>query len=146
MIASVLAANMSTCSALLVDSGALFTEGLYRRRLVPNRPDHHYLWVGRLSGLAISSSGSSTPLFLIKSVLYTFLLTETMATFVGISLLGGIVWRRANRWGALASSPPRSSRISPSTTRSGNPSTTGIRMCSSPRFSSASPPWSSSAC
>ena len=42
-------------------------------------------------------------LFLIESVLYTFLLTETMATFVGISLLGGILWRRANRWGALAS-------------------------------------------
>jgi Na+/proline symporter len=36
-------------------------------------------------------------------VLYTFLLTETLATFVGISVLGGIVWRRANRWGALAS-------------------------------------------
>ena len=31
--------------------------------------------------------------FLIDSVLYTFLLTETLATFVGISVLGGIVWR-----------------------------------------------------
>jgi Na+/proline symporter len=41
--------------------------------------------------------------FLIQSVLYTFLLTETLATFVGISLLGGIVWPRANRWGALTS-------------------------------------------
>ena len=29
----------------------------------------------------------------IQSVLYTFLLTETLATFVGISVLGGIVWR-----------------------------------------------------
>ena len=103
MIASILAANMSTCSALLVDSGAVFTEGLYRRRLVPNRPDHHYVWVGRLSGLAISIVGVLYAVFLIKSVLYTFLLTETMATFVGISLVGGIVWRRANRWGALAS-------------------------------------------
>jgi hypothetical protein len=36
-------------------------------------------------------------------VLYTFLLTETLATFVGISVLGGILWPRANRWGALAS-------------------------------------------
>jgi hypothetical protein len=35
--------------------------------------------------------------------LYTFLLTETLATFVGISVLGGIIWPRANRWGALAS-------------------------------------------
>ena len=42
-------------------------------------------------------------MFLIESVLYTFLLTETLATFVGISVLGGIIWPRANRWGALAS-------------------------------------------
>ena len=42
-------------------------------------------------------------IFLIQSVLYTFLLTETLATFVGISVLGGILWPRANRWGALAS-------------------------------------------
>ena len=103
MIASILAANMSTCSAFLVDSGALFTEGLYRRRLAPNRPDRHYLWVGRISGFVITMLGVLYALFLIESVLYTFLLTETLATFVGISVLGGIVWRRANRWGALAS-------------------------------------------
>ena len=103
MIASILAANMSTCSAFLVDSGALFTEGLYRRRLMPGRPDGHYLWVGRMSGLAITLLGVLYAIFLIKSVLYTFLLTETLATFVGISVLGGILWRRANRWGALAS-------------------------------------------
>ncbi len=103
MIAAILAANMSTCSAFLVDSGALFTEGLYRRRLAPGRPDGHYLWVGRISGLAITLLGVLYAVFLIQSVLYTFLLTETMSTFVGISVLGGIVWPRANRWGALAS-------------------------------------------
>src|ERR671934_262499 len=54
LIASILAANMSTCSAFLVDSGALFTEGLYRRRVMPGRTDQHYLWIGRLSGLAIT--------------------------------------------------------------------------------------------
>ena len=103
MIASILAANMSTCSAFLVDSGALFTEGLYRRRLAPNRADRHYLWVGRISGFAITMLGVLYAMYLIQSVLYTFLLTETLATFVGISVLGGIIWRRANRWGALAS-------------------------------------------
>jgi Na+/proline symporter len=103
MIASILAANMSTCSAFLVDSGALFTEGLYRRRVMPGRPDSHYLWVGRISGFVITILGVLYAIFLIRSVLYTFLLTETMATFVGISVLGGIVWPRANRWGALAS-------------------------------------------
>lgn len=103
LIAGILAANMSTCSAFLVDSGALFTEGLYRQRLRPNRPDRHYLWVGRISGFAITMLGVLYAVFLIESVLYTFLLTETLATFVGISVLGGIIWRRANRWGALAS-------------------------------------------
>jgi Na+/proline symporter len=103
LIAAVLAANMSTCSAFLVDSGALFTEGLYRRRIMPGRPDRHYLWVGRYSGFAITMLGVLYALLLIESVLYTFLLTETMATFVGISVLGGILWRRANRWGAVAS-------------------------------------------
>lgn len=103
LIASVLAANMSTCSAFVVDSGALFTEGLYRRRFAANRPDRHYLWIGRVSGFVITMFGVLYALFLIESVLYTFLLTETLATFVGISVLGGIVWKRANRWGAVAS-------------------------------------------
>ena len=103
LIASILAANMSTCSAFLVDSGALFTEGLYRRRFVPNRTDSHYLWVGRISGFAITMLGVLYAMYLIESVLYTFLLTETLATFVGISVLGGVIWPRANRWGALAS-------------------------------------------
>ena len=103
MIASILAANMSTCSAFLVDSGALFTEGLYRRHIARDRSDRHYLWVGRLSGFAITMLGVLYAIYLIESVLYTFLLTETLATFIGISVLGGIVWRRANRWGALAS-------------------------------------------
>ena len=83
--------------------GALFTEGLYRPHLAPNRSDRHYLWVGRISGVALTMFGVLYAMFLIQSVLYTFLLTETLATFVGISLLGGIVWPRANRWGALAS-------------------------------------------
>jgi Na+/proline symporter len=103
MIAAILAANMSTCSAFLVDSGALFTEGLYRRHVAPDRPDSHYLWVGRVSGFAVTMLGVLYALYLIESVLYTFLLTETLATFIGISVLGGIVWQRANRWGALAS-------------------------------------------
>jgi Na+/proline symporter len=103
MIAAILAANMSTCSAFLVDSGALFTEGLYRRHIAPGRPDRHYLWVGRVSGVAVTMLGVVYAMYLVESVLYSFLLTETLATFIGISVLGGIVWRRANRWGALAS-------------------------------------------
>jgi Na+/proline symporter len=102
LVASILAANMSTNSAFMVDSGALFTQSFYRK-LVTDRRDRHYLWVGRFSGFLITMVGVLYALFLIERVLYSFLLTETMATYMGISFLGGIVWRRANRYGALAS-------------------------------------------
>jgi Na+/proline symporter len=94
---------MAACAAFMVDSGALFTQNLYRRYWVRSRPDKHYLWVGRISGFVITLLGVCYALFLIKRVLYSFLLTETMSTYMGISFLGGIFWRRANRWGALAS-------------------------------------------
>ena len=103
MVASVLAANMAACSAFMVDCGALFTRSFYRKYLVPGERDAHYLWVGRVSGVLITLAAVLYALFLIRRVLYSFLLTETMATFVGVSVFGGVLWRRATRWGALAS-------------------------------------------
>ncbi len=102
MIASVLAANMSTGSAFTVDGGALFTQNLYRRYITDDKPDRHYLNVGRVAGVTITILGVVFGLF-VDSVLQAFLFTETIAAFMGISLFGAISWRRANRWGALAS-------------------------------------------
>ncbi|GIU76135.1 MAG: sodium:proline symporter [Bryobacteraceae bacterium] len=102
LVACLLAANMAACSAYMVSAGALFTRNLYGRYLVRHGSDRHYLRVGRLSGLLITLLGVLYALFLIEKVLNTFLLTETLATYVGIAVLGGIFWRRANRWGALA--------------------------------------------
>lgn len=102
LVASVMAANMSTSSAMMVDSGALFTQSFYRK-VAADKTDRHYLWVGRISGFLITMIGVVYALFLIERVLYSFLLTETLATYMGISFLGGIVWRRANRYGAIAS-------------------------------------------
>ncbi|MEN6602442.1 MAG: hypothetical protein ABFD86_08480, partial [Bryobacteraceae bacterium] len=103
LIACVLAANMAGCSAFMVDSGALFTRNFYRKYLAKAKSDTHYLWVGRISGVAVTLVAVIYALFFIKRVLYSFLLTETMATFVGVSVLGGVFWRRGTRWGAIAS-------------------------------------------
>lgn len=102
LIACILGANMAGCSAFMVDSGALFTRNLYRK-LVPEKPDKHYLLVGRLSGMSITLISVLYAVFMIQRVLYSFLLTETMATYMGVGIMGGILWRRANRWGAIAS-------------------------------------------
>ena len=102
LIASILATNMAGCSAFMVDSGALFTRGFYQRYLAPGRDDRHYLLAGRISGLLITCAAVAYSVFFIQRVLYAFLLTETMSTFVGISIYAGLIWERANRWGALA--------------------------------------------
>ena len=102
MIASVLAANMSTGSAFTVDGGALFTQNLYRRYFVRHQTDRHYLYAGRIAGVIMTTLGVVFGLF-VESVLQAFLFTETIAAFMGISMFGAISWRRSNRWGALAS-------------------------------------------
>jgi len=103
LISSVMGACLAACSALMVDSGALFTQGFYRPRLAPKKSDQHYLWVGRISGLAAVVLAVVYALFLIQRVLYSFLLTETLAAYVGISILAELIWKRANRWGAISS-------------------------------------------
>ena len=103
LIASVMGACLAACSALMVDSGALFTQGFYRPRLAPQRSDRHYLWVGRISGLLAVAMAVVYALFLIQRVLYSFLLTETLSAYVGISILAALSWKRANRWGAAGS-------------------------------------------
>ena len=102
MIACVLAANMSTGSAFMVDSAALFTQNFYRRYVAKHRSDRHYLWSGRFAGVGMTLLGVVFGLY-VGSVLQAFLFTETIAAFMGISMFGAISWRRSNRWGALAS-------------------------------------------
>ncbi len=102
MIASVLAANMSTCSAFTVDGGALFTQNFYRRYVVKGKPDHHYLTIGRIAGVTVTTLGVLFALY-VDVVLEAFLFTETIAAFMGISMFGAICWRRATQAGAFAS-------------------------------------------
>lgn len=103
LIASLLAANMAGCSAFMVNSGAMLANGVYRKYLNPRSSDGQALWVGRIGGVAVTVIAVIYAIFLIDRVLYAFLFTETMATFVGVSVLGGILWKRANRWGAVGS-------------------------------------------
>ena len=86
-------------------------------------------------------------MFLIQSVLYTFLLTETLATFVGISVLGGHRLAARQPVGRAGQPAQRAGDEFPALLPDrASGWITGIRTCSSPRCSSASSRWSSSAC
>jgi Na+/proline symporter len=102
MLSAIVAANMSACSNFMVNTGALFTKNFYKKYIKPDASDHTILWMGRYSGLGLSILGVLFALS-IKNVLNGFLFTETLAAFMGIIFLGGIVWKRANRYGAAVS-------------------------------------------
>ncbi len=100
MVASILAANMSSASNFMVNSGALFTRNIYAQ-FRHSASDTELLWAGRVSSLVLTVAGVLFALY-VSSVLHAFLFVETIAAFMGILVFGGIVWKRANRYGALA--------------------------------------------
>ena len=55
--------------------------------------------MGQVSGLGLAVLAVFFAMS-IKNVLHAFLFTETLAAFMGIIFLGGIIWKRANRYGA----------------------------------------------
>ncbi len=101
LVASILAANMSTCSNFMVNTGALFSHSFYTKYINRNATDKQLLWMGRYSGFGLTILGVLFALT-IKNVLHAFLFTETLAALMGIIIFGGILWKRANRHGALA--------------------------------------------
>lgn len=101
MVACILAANMSTCSNLMVNAGAIFTRDFYKPFLRSAAADRELLLVGRISGLALTGLGIAFAL-IVDQVLDAFLFTETLAALLGVMFIGGILWKRANRQGAVA--------------------------------------------
>lgn len=102
LVASVLAANMSTCSNFMVNTGALFTENVYKNYFRPNAHDKEILVMGRLSGLSLTLLGVLFALY-VDQVLDAFLFTETISALMGIMFVSGFLWRGANRIGAWGS-------------------------------------------
>jgi Na+/proline symporter len=102
MVASVLAANMSSASNFMVNTGALFTQNIYKKYINKNAVDKQLLWMGRISGVFLTLFGVLFALY-IENVLQGFLFIETIAAFMGIMVFGGNLWKRANRYGAISS-------------------------------------------
>ena len=92
LLASLLAAIMSTSDAQMVVSSGLFTENIYRKYIGKNKSQRHYLWVGRISGLII------VLLALVLQATFTDVIDALKVIIktpaaIGISLWIGITWR-----------------------------------------------------
>jgi len=102
MAASLMATVMSTCSAFMVDGSALFTENLYRPMIKMQRDDSHFLKVARISSVCIAVLGFVMGLTM-SSVISATVQFISILPFIGITFWIGIIWPRATRAGAWAS-------------------------------------------
>ncbi len=102
MFAAILAAQMSTLSALMVAGSALFTRNLYKRYLVREASDGQMLKVGRFAGLIVVALGILFA-FVFKSVVEGLSAFLLLATLTGLLMWVGVVWRRTTTAGAWCS-------------------------------------------
>ncbi len=102
MLASIMAAAMSTCDALMVATSGLITENIYRSRLRPGLTEEHYLKVGRITAVVIVVTAwyfSSVFRTVLEGIFTFFQLTAS----IGVSFWIGILWRRMNTTGVFVS-------------------------------------------
>lgn len=101
MVACLLATVMATCSAFMVDGAALFVRNVYKPYLAGGRPDSHYLRVARVASFFITVGGFALGI-LMPSVVSATVFFVTILPFVGLAFWVGVIWPRANRYGAWA--------------------------------------------
>ncbi len=97
-LAALLASVMSSCDAFMVSSSGLFTQNLYRRYLVKDREDKHYIFVGRIVSLVIVA-GSLVFAFTVKDVPTALEMFWKVAAMMGAAFWLGLFWRRTTAVG-----------------------------------------------
>ncbi len=98
-IASMLASVMSSCDAFMVASSGLFTKNIYRKFLVPHKPDAHYVLIGRVVSVLIVFGGIFFA-FALESVVQMLEIFWKISAMMGIAFWVGLFWRRATVAGA----------------------------------------------
>ncbi|MBM4036098.1 MAG: hypothetical protein FJ291_30565 [Planctomycetes bacterium] len=101
MLACVMAAGMSTGSAIQVTVAGLFSQSIYRRYIRPDADDDRCVHVTKLAGLAIIAAATGAAIYLRHSVVGAILDYVNIMSFIGIASAMGILWRRMNAGGVF---------------------------------------------
>jgi Na+/proline symporter len=99
-VASLLAAVMNSCDSYMIASSGLFTKNIYRP-LVPDRPEKHYVTVGRLASLLVVVGGIGFA-FYVPNVKTALEIWFKVAPPLGVAFWLGLLWRRTTPAGAWA--------------------------------------------
>lgn len=95
LMASLLAAVMSTGDAQMVMSSGLFTENLYKKFVTPYQSEMHYVWVGRIAGLLIVAAALVLQTFF-EDVIHAMRVILKTPAIIGVSMWFGLFWKRWN--------------------------------------------------
>lgn len=101
MVASMMAALMSTADALMLTVSGLILHNVYRP-LVKKQSEMHYVWAGRVFGAAFLVGGAIITTRFDNILEILKFVWEFFVIFAAAFWLG-LKWRRANRQGAWAS-------------------------------------------
>lgn len=102
MLAAMVAAVMSTCDAFMVHASALFTQNLYRPLFKTEASDRELLKVGRWASFFVVLGGIFFA-FSFPSVIHGIKEAWKVTAFLGLGFWFGVIWKRANRYGAWSS-------------------------------------------
>jgi len=100
-VASVVASMLSSCSAFMISSSALFTECFYKR-LRPKENKGHYITVARIASVGIVGAGVVFA-FWLPGVIKGVEIFWVISSMIAIAFWLGLFWRRATAAGAWAS-------------------------------------------
>jgi len=102
MFAAILAAQMSTLSAFMVDGSALLSRNIYGKYFRPSATDKEILRIGRWFGPIIVGLGMFVA-FVLTGVAQGLTMFWALSSLMGLFVWAGVVWRRTNATGAWAS-------------------------------------------
>ena len=103
MLACVLAAGMSTGSAIQVTVAGLISQNIYRAYVRPDASEESCVRVTRIAGVAIIGAAFVIAIAMRASVVKAILDYFNLTAVIGIAVVMGILWRRMTSAGVFTS-------------------------------------------
>jgi len=100
-LAALIASVMSSCDAFMVACSGLFTQNFYRRYVVTDRDEAHYVWIGRIVSLVVVMGGLAFA-FIVSDVPAGLVVFFKLQGIMGAAFWLGLFWRRTTVIGAWA--------------------------------------------
>ncbi|MDH3207274.1 MAG: Na+:solute symporter [Gemmatimonadota bacterium] len=101
VVSSLAAAYMSTISTHLNWGASYLVGDVYRRFVARDKSEHHYVWVGRISTIALIVMASLVAL-LLENALQAFQILLQIGAGTGLVFLLRWFWWRVNAWSELS--------------------------------------------